>query len=131
MTYTDHKLHSLFSTISKLRSETGCPWDKKQTSLTLVKYLRSEMDELIAALQNQDSANTCEELGDLLYLLLMVCDICNHDDQFTFDDVVTGVTEKLIRRHPHVFAGTPYKDEAELAEQWKKIKAAEKKKYSV
>jgi len=131
MTNTDHKLQQLLKTISALRSVDGCPWDKRQSPLSLIKYFRSELDELILAIEKNDTDNICEELGDLLYLVLMVCEIHKEQGLFTVTDMVTAITEKLVRRHPHVFEGTTYKDEAELVEQWNNIKEMEKKKKSI
>ncbi|PHR29354.1 MAG: nucleotide pyrophosphohydrolase [Desulfotalea sp.] len=128
MTYTNQDLQQLLETIVKLRGHNGCPWDKKQTPLSLVKYLEAETVELVSAITNDDAENTCEELGDVLYILIMVS-ICNKErDAFGFSDVIQQVNEKLIRRHPHVFAGTTYKDEADLERQWREIKAREKQK---
>ncbi|MGW8194345.1 MAG: MazG nucleotide pyrophosphohydrolase domain-containing protein, partial [Desulforhopalus sp.] len=119
------------STISSLRGENGCPWDKRQTSKSLIKHLKSETAELVEAIENNDSANICEELGDLLYIIIMISEINNNLGNFTLTKVITTINEKLIRRHPHVFAGYRYDNEDELAEQWNAIKAAEKKKKSV
>lgn len=131
MTNTNHKLHSLLSTIKTLRSDDGCPWDARQTSQSLIKYIKSECDELIDAIQNDDAENICEESGDLLYLIIMLSEINADLDNFNLSDVISSVNTKLIRRHPHVFEGTPYEDEKQLKEQWVKIKAQEKLKKSV
>lgn len=124
-------LSPLLDTIKTLRGDKGCPWDKKQTQKTLSKYLKSECEELVTAIDNDDVENICEELGDLLYVLLMIAEINTESDNFSLKDVVAGITNKLIRRHPHVFEGTPYKDEADLNRQWQKIKALEKRSNSV
>ncbi|PID75738.1 MAG: nucleotide pyrophosphohydrolase [Deltaproteobacteria bacterium] len=121
-------LKTLMETIAALRGKNGCPWDKKQTPHSLVKYLRLEVDELIEAIQKSDTVNTCEEIGDVLFILLMLTEIHRHQGDFTLKDVVREVNDKLIRRHPHVFKGTPYKDEAELKQQWAAIKAEEKRR---
>lgn len=118
----------LVSTIKELRSESGCPWDKRQTTRSMTKYLRSEFDELINAIENDDLENICEELGDLLFILVMIAEINTEDENFTLDQVLCGITDKLIRRHPHVFAGADISSEEELREQWQRIKAAEKSK---
>lgn len=86
------------------------------------------MDELITAVENQDSPNICEESGDLLYLIVMLSEINREKGEFHFPDVVRLINEKLIRRHPHVFADTAYKSEEDLVKQWKQIKTEEKKK---
>jgi len=131
MTNTNLLLQELFTTIQTLRGKNGCPWDKRQTSQSLIKYIKSESEELIQAIENADKDNTCEELGDLLYLIIMLTEISKERGHFQFPDVLQTINEKLIRRHPHVFAGTPYASEKELADQWKAIKAAEKKKLSI
>ncbi len=131
MTDNNLFLQELIATVQTLRSQEGCPWDKRQTSQSLIKYIKSETEELIQGLENADSENICEELGDVLYLVIMLAEISKERGHFQFSDVVQTINEKLIRRHPHVFAGTTYKDEQELADQWKAIKAAEKKKLSI
>ena len=128
MTKTNHNLQALIDTISNLRSDQGCPWDRKQTPDTLLKYLQSETEELISAIKNKDAGNTCEELGDVLYILIMVSTYYSESEVFDFSDVIQQVNEKLIRRHPHVFEGKAYIDEADLDRQWQEIKAEEKQK---
>lgn len=128
MTYTNQNLQQLFDTISTLRSDRGCPWDIKQTPSTLKKYLEAETTELLTAITNDDTENTCEELGDVLYILIMVATYYKERKVFDFADVMQRINEKLIRRHPHVFAGKTYKDEADLIRQWQEIKAQEKQK---
>ncbi|MBM9519037.1 nucleotide pyrophosphohydrolase [Desulforhopalus vacuolatus] len=119
-------ISTLITTINRLRDEKGCPWDRKQTTRSLAKYVKAETKELIEAIENQDAENTCEELGDVFYLILMLSSIGEDAGKFTFADVVQGINEKLIRRHPHVFAGTPWESEEDLARQWEEIKAMEK-----
>ncbi len=131
MTKHNHGLPDLISTIKKLRGKNGCPWDKSQSASSLLKYLKSECDELVTAIENNDQVNICEELGDLLYLIVMISEIQNDQGFFNLSDIIRTVTEKLIRRHPHVFAGQPYENEEQLAAQWKAIKAEEKKKNTV
>lgn len=128
MTKNNLNLHPLSETISALRGPDGCPWDIKQTPSTLIKYLKSETEELISAITNEDPDNTCEELGDVLYLLMMITK--HHDERgtFTFSDVIAQVNAKLIRRHPHVFAGKRIESQEDLDRQWQEIKAQEKQK---
>jgi uncharacterized protein YabN with tetrapyrrole methylase and pyrophosphatase domain len=122
------EITELISTIKTLRGIKGCPWDKRQTPTSLLKHLTSECKELVVAIQNEDHGNTCEELGDLLYILIMISEIHNDHGAFGFSDVLKGINQKLIRRHPHVFAGQPYENEEQLAIQWEAIKAEEKRK---
>ena len=131
MTNCDIELAELISTIKTLRGKDGCPWDKRQDTISLLKYLKSEHQELVEAIENDDHVNICEELGDLLYLIIMLSEIHSDHDKFHLFDVIRTVNEKLIRRHPHVFADATYEDEEQLAAQWEAIKAEEKKKNSV
>lgn len=119
-------IEALTETIKSLRGEKGCPWDKKQTTESLRKYLVEEFAEILQAIDNNDLQNLSEELGDFLYLIIMISDINDSNGTFSLVDVVSGINEKLIRRHPHVFSGTIVKDEKELRNQWNKIKEAEK-----
>jgi len=131
MNNCDLKFSELISTIKTLRGQTGCPWDRRQDSISLLKYLKSECQELVDAIENDDHVNICEELGDLLYLIVMISEIRNDQGNFQLCDVLRTINEKLIRRHPHVFAGTAYENEEQLAAQWEAIKAEEKKKNTV
>ncbi len=117
---------NLLSTIKELRGENGCPWDKKQTTASLEKYLKEEFEEILRAVENADMDNLCEELGDFLYLIIMLAEINESAGHFSMTDVVRNIDEKLIRRHPHVFGDSTLTDEAELKEQWQKIKELEK-----
>lgn len=123
---TDRQLFNLISTIKALRGPSGCPWDKKQTPKSLIKYLKEETTELVEGIEKEDCKNICEELGDVLYLLLMITEIHSDLDNFNFDDVIEKVNLKLIRRHPHVFSDSAITDEHELKEQWESIKRSEK-----
>lgn len=122
------RFFDLIATVQELRGQNGCPWDKRQSTVSLVKYLKSEFSELIAAIDNNDPENLCEELGDLLFLIVIVAQINQEEGNFSIEEVVTGVTEKLIRRHPHVFADVKISNEQELQEQWQRIKLMEKAK---
>ncbi|HID01927.1 MAG TPA: nucleotide pyrophosphohydrolase [Desulfobacterales bacterium] len=115
-------------TISQLRSDKGCPWDKKQTCSSLKKYLKEEYNELISAIDENDPAHLCEEIGDVLFLLVLLSQINSETKSFTIDDVLNGINNKMIRRHPHVFAGGASGDEEFLKKQWQKIKSQEKAK---
>lgn len=123
----NNNLEKLLTTVRSLLGEDGCPWDKKQNNQSIIKYLQSEVNEVIEALEKEDHPNLCEELGDVLFIIMLITSY-NHDrDRFSFDDVLEGVNQKLVRRHPHVFAGTSYETEEDLAQQWERIKADEKK----
>jgi MazG family protein len=112
--------------VAQLRGPNGCPWDRKQSPETLTKYLREECNELVEAINQKDSKEVCEEIGDVLFLLAFLIAIYSEKGRFTADDVFSGVVEKMIRRHPHVFAGLQVADEHALHEQWQRIKSQEK-----
>ena len=123
---TELNLSSLVLTIQQLRSEKGCPWDRKQSTHSLKKYLVEEFEEIIAAIDNNDLENLCEELGDFLYLILMIGEINKDKGTFTIEQIISGINEKLIRRHPHVFKTRKTLGEKELRNQWAAIKESEK-----
>ena len=128
-TISEH-LYGLLDTVRALRGDQGCPWDRRQSPQTIRKHLLAECEELVLAIDNADPENTCEELGDLLYIIIMLAEIHADRGDFVLAEVIAGINTKLIRRHPHVFAGQSYSSESELAEQWQAIKAQEKKKNS-
>jgi uncharacterized protein YabN with tetrapyrrole methylase and pyrophosphatase domain len=119
-------LEELIQTVQTLRADVGCPWDRKQTVKSLQKYLREESDEIMVSIDNRDWHNLCEELGDFLYLIVMVSEISDQEQRFSLSDVITGINEKLIRRHPHVFGDRKDLDEETLRRQWREIKEREK-----
>ncbi|MCG8563935.1 MAG: nucleoside triphosphate pyrophosphohydrolase [Desulfobacterales bacterium] len=112
--------------IRTLRGEGGCAWDRKQTPLSMWKCLAEEMYELEDALVKEDRENTCEEMGDVLFQILFIMEIFNERRDIPFGDVVKMVSEKMIRRHPHVYESAQVENETELLAQWDKIKAEEK-----
>ena len=126
MSQTELNLTTLVLTIQRLRSDAGCPWDRKQTTRSLKKYLVEEFEEIIGAIDNKDSENLCEELGDFLYLILMIGEISKDKGAFTIEQIISGINEKLIRRHPHVFKTRKTLGEKELHSQWAAIKESEK-----
>jgi len=115
-------------TIKKLRSEKGCPWDRKQTVQSLKKYISEECGELILAIEKNDPVNLCEEIGDVLFLLVLLSEISSESDHFTIESVISGINNKMVRRHPHVFDALHIKSEEDLKKQWEKIKSMEKAK---
>ena len=128
MRNSEQAFRKLVDIIKKLRGENGCPWDKRQTIASLTKYLQEEFDELLMAIANNDLDNLCEEAGDMLFLILMLAEINSEKKVFEITDVFDTINEKLIRRHPHVFAGVQIEDEEALRKQWQAIKAEEKSK---
>ena len=116
----------LVEIIAALRAPGGCPWDIKQTHQSLKECLVEESGEGIDAIDNDDDENLCEELGDVLLQVVMHAQIAAERGSFTIDDVVQGVSEKMIRRHPHVFGNVKVSSPEESLELWKKIKEQEK-----
>lgn len=122
-----HTFQDLVETFAVLRGPNGCPWDKKQTHETLIQCLKNESQELIEAIEKKDVENMKEELGDVLLQVLIHSQIAAEEGQFTIDDVVDCLYEKLHRRHPHVFgtnahAATP----EEALALWKEVKKQER-----
>ncbi len=119
-------IQELIQTIETLRGPEGCPWDRKQTLNSIIKYLSEESEELIEAIKKNDNQEICEELGDLFYILLLICQIGREENRFTYENMLGSINAKLIRRHPHVFADLPTGDEENLRRQWEEIKRDEK-----
>ena len=120
-------LQRLIEVVARLRSpEGGCPWDLAQTPQTLIPYVIEEAYEVVDALQIDDKQAIAEELGDLLLQVILQTQIASEHQDFTLAEVATGITEKLIRRHRHVFGDTKVNSAAEVDRHWEQIKAAEK-----
>lgn len=111
-----------------LRSESGCPWDRRQTHESLIPCLEEEAGEVIEAIHNQDQENLCEELGDLLFQVMSHSQIAEEKGFFTIDDVVHEISAKMVRRHPNVFGGEKANSLKEGADLWNLIKSEEKSK---
>jgi len=118
---------SLRETIRTLRGPNGCPWDKKQTHQSLKKNLLEETQELLEALDEEDDAHIVEELGDVLLQVILHAQIGEDEGWFNIDDVIRGLNEKLIRRHPHVFGDMKANSPEEAVAIWNKMKKSEKK----
>ena len=116
----------LVSVISSLRSDNGCPWDQKQTPDTLVKYLVEESGELAEAIRQGNVDQVREESGDLFFILILLIRIYEEKKSFTMADVLAAISDKMVRRHPHVFSDAETGSEDELRQQWEEIKAQEK-----
>lgn len=123
-----HSFDELLEIIHYLRDpEKGCSWDSAQTHQTLKKCLSDECEEVFEAIDNKDDENLCEELGDVMLQVLLNAEIAKEREAFTIDDVINMLTDKLIRRHPHVFGDEKRPENPEEAlEMWKKVKAKEK-----
>jgi len=126
------RLLDLVTVMDRLRAE--CPWDAKQTHRSLARHLLEESYETLEAIETGDSEHLREELGDLLLQVYFHAQIASEDDPdnaFNIDDVAGGIVDKLVHRHPHVFAGLDVADADEVAENWETIKDAEKRRGSV
>ena len=122
------KLAELLDVMARLRSENGCPWDKEQTHVSLKPCLLEETYELLEALDDGDPNKLKEELGDVLLQVVFHSQIASEEGRFTAQDVISQLTEKLIRRHPYVFAGEPLPDDAaSVLKQRMQIKTSEGK----
>ncbi|MBT2668198.1 nucleoside triphosphate pyrophosphohydrolase [Bacillus sp. ISL-4] len=112
--------------IAELRGPDGCPWDKKQTHESLKKYLIEEAYELIDSIDEEDDEGMIGELGDVLLQVMLHSQIGEDEGMFTIDDVIEGITAKMIRRHPHVFGDVEVNGEEDVLVNWQKIKEDEK-----
>jgi MazG family protein len=117
----------LRDTVARLRAPDGCPWDREQTNESLVPALLEEAYEAAAAVRARDDANLREELGDMMLLALMHAQIASEAGRFTIEESLNEVTEKLIRRHPHVFGTSDVQGSEAVVRQWDAIKREEKK----
>lgn len=113
--------------ISILRSPEGCPWDRKQTHQSLKKYLLEEAEEVLQAIEAQDPENLKEELGDLLLQIFLHAQIAEEEGYFNMEDVLASLSDKMIRRHPHVFGQERAATPEEVTLLWEKIKERERK----
>src|SRR5437016_6031931 len=112
--------------VAQLRAPGGCPWDREQTHESLLPQLIEEAYEVAGAVGTKDDANFREELGDLLLLIVMHAEIAREAGRFNIDNVIGDATEKLVRRHPHVFGKSDARDSGAVLKQWESIKRAEK-----
>lgn len=119
-------LAELRQIVASLRAPDGCPWDREQSHATLRGGLLEEAYEVVAAIDAHNDGNFREELGDLLLQVVMHAQIAAETGRFDLDDVARGIGEKLIRRHPHVFAKSSAADTDAVLKQWDEIKRAEK-----
>jgi len=123
-----YPLDPLIEVMDKLLAPDGCPWDRKQTYSSLKRYLLEETYEVLEAIDEGDMYKLCEELGDLLLQIVFHSALAARDQKFTINDVVREITEKMIRRHPHVFGDVNVSGTQEVLKNWEAIKAQEKGK---
>ncbi len=120
-------LQELIDVVAKLRSPNGgCPWDLEQTPETLTPYVIEEAYEVVDAIKSGDKNHVAEELGDLLLQVVMQAQLSSESGDFTLKEVAEGITQKLIRRHPHVFGDVSVQSVDEVNQNWDEIKADEK-----
>jgi MazG family protein len=119
-------INDLLRVMARLRSPTGCPWDREQSHMTLRRHAIEEVYELIDAIEARDDAEMAEELGDLLLQVVFHCQLARERGAFDFEKVTRHLVDKLIRRHPHVFGKIKVKNVDEVWANWEKIKKAEK-----
>ncbi len=113
--------------VAQLRAPGGCPWDREQTHESLLPGLLEEAYEVADAIRSKNDINLREELGDLLLQVVMHSEIAKEEGRFTVEEVAREVGDKLVRRHPHVFAESDARDTSAVLKQWDAIKHAEKK----
>jgi len=117
----------LIALVKVLRSDHGCPWDREQTPEQIKTYLMEEAYEVLEALESDRPEDVCAELGDLFFHIVFLARIFEEAGHFNIKDVVQAITEKMIRRHPHVFGQAQVSDSEEVRHRWHEIKMAEAK----
>lgn len=128
--YTKKKkgLAKLSEIMRRLRSPDGCPWDKRQSKRDIGKYLLDEAYEVVEALEQGTAEDQKEELGDLLFQIVFVAHLAEEEGEFSMADVIDGIAEKMIRRHPHVFGSVKLNTVDEVKANWEDIKKNVEKK---
>ena len=121
------RFDKLVAIIKRLRNpDDGCPWDREQSHRSIRQYILEETYELIEAIDADDADSMCEELGDVLLHILFHADIESDRGNFSIDDVIDGISEKLIRRHPHIFGDVEVADSDEVLKNWEHLKLKER-----
>jgi tetrapyrrole methylase family protein/MazG family protein len=121
------ELNDLISLIKKLRAPDGCPWDSKQRPNDIGKYILEEAYEVVESLEARDQQGLQEELGDLLFQILFLAEMGEESGEFSLDDVMAGIREKMIRRHPHIFGDIKVDTIDQVKENWQQIKKQERR----
>ena len=127
MTNINNKFDELVDLIATLRSENGCPWDREQTHESLKRNLIEECYEVLEAIENKDTKGIVEELGDVLLQIMLHAQILSETEAVSIDDVIQGLSDKMIRRHPHVFGDESADSAEEVKQNWEVLKANEKR----
>ena len=121
------KFVRLAEVMKRLRAPDGCPWDREQDYMSLRRYIIEEAYELIQAIESENIPNMCEECGDLMLQVVFISCMAEERGDFTISNVMDGLTNKLIRRHPHVFGDISVKDSDDVLRNWEQIKSAERR----
>jgi tetrapyrrole methylase family protein/MazG family protein len=120
-------MHGLRAIVARLRApEIGCPWDLEQTHTSLIPYMIEEAYEVVDAIEDDEPASIADELGDVLLQVALHAEIADQSDEFEWNDVVRALSEKLVRRHPHVFGEVEVSGAADVVRNWDQLKAAER-----
>lgn len=123
----EQQLRQLLKIVDKLRSETGCPWDRQQSARDIARYLLEEAYEVVDAIENGSPAAVREELGDLLFQVIFIAHLAEEKGDFDLASVMAEVERKMIRRHPHVFGSAAVRSVKDVKENWESIKRTEGK----
>jgi MazG family protein len=126
-TTTGERFEHLVGIMARLRAPGGCPWDREQNFDTIKPYLLEETYEVLDAIDQRDWTNLAEELGDLMLQAVFFAQMASEEGKFRIDDSLDAISEKLIRRHPHVFGDGSAKTSDDVKRRWDEIKADEKK----
>jgi len=125
------KFTRLVEILDALRGEKGCPWDREQDEKAIVNYFLEEVYEAVDALYSQDYSSLSEELGDVMMEVVFLARIAKENQNFTISDILEGINNKMIRRHPHVFGNKHHKNSAGVRQAWNEQKQTEKERESV
>ncbi|EOY5423142.1 nucleoside triphosphate pyrophosphohydrolase [Cronobacter dublinensis] len=121
------QIDRLLGIMQRLRDpQTGCPWDKEQTYATIAPYTLEETYEVLDAIAREDFDDLRGELGDLLFQVVFYAQMAQEEGRFNFDDICAAISDKLERRHPHIFGDAAFSDSAEVLVNWEKTKSAER-----
>jgi len=122
-------LETLVKIMERLRGPSGCPWDRKQNFSTLRQYVIEEAYEVVDAIETKDFIKICEELGDLLMQVVFISQLAKEKNKFDINDVIKTISEKMWRRHPHVFGNESAKTPDDVLKKWGRIKKTEGRKF--
>ncbi len=126
---TGKNFETLVQIMERLRSPSGCPWDRKQNFSTLRQYVIEEAYELLDAIDERNFRKICDELGDLLMQVIFLSQLAKEKNRFNINDVIKAITEKMWRRHPHVFGNETAKTPDDVLKKWGRIKKREGRKF--